>query len=226
MISNKDILKFETRKKIYYFILQNPGLNTRNISKKMNIPKTTLIYHLRRLQKMDILESKNNGKYTRYYVSKKVGGNDKIILSLLRQETVKQILIYIMFRGCATQKEISEEINKHKTTIGFYMKKLRDMNIIEPALIGDKIVYGPGNWIKIDRSCVGKEKPFRVKDIKLVGKTIETYEKNLSDENIDSLIDWWNLFCLDVPRRVKNAEHTIDSVMQTLFEIFPHPYHS
>ena len=51
MISKKNILKLEIRRKIYDFVDKNPGLHVREISRRMDIPINTLIYHIKYLKK-------------------------------------------------------------------------------------------------------------------------------------------------------------------------------
>jgi len=54
MISKKNILKLEIRRKIYDFVDKNPGLHVREISRRMDIPINTLIYHIKYLKKLDV----------------------------------------------------------------------------------------------------------------------------------------------------------------------------
>ena len=44
-------LKLETRRKIYTHILKAPGLHEREISRVLNIPLSTLDYHIQFLNK-------------------------------------------------------------------------------------------------------------------------------------------------------------------------------
>ena len=76
MIKN-GILELETRRRIYNFILKNPGLHLREISRRSNIPKTTLIYHLNFLEKQGLIKTEANSRFTRYYTTNKVGKKDK-----------------------------------------------------------------------------------------------------------------------------------------------------
>jgi DNA-binding transcriptional ArsR family regulator len=57
----------ESRKQIEAFITAHPGLHTREISRRMNIPLSTIRYHMIRLERERAVLVKNSGKYTRYY---------------------------------------------------------------------------------------------------------------------------------------------------------------
>jgi len=64
MISNKNILELELRRNIYDFILKNPGFHLRGLSRKLKIPKSTLLHHLKILKKREliIMNSKDDRK--------------------------------------------------------------------------------------------------------------------------------------------------------------------
>ena len=62
---NCNILELETRRKIYDFIQKFPGLHVREISRRLEIPFSTLQYHLRFLEKRELVKAKDDGKYIR-----------------------------------------------------------------------------------------------------------------------------------------------------------------
>ena len=64
--------------------MKYPGLHFREISRILNIPKTTLDYHLRILEKKELIISECNGRYVRYFVKNNVSEQDKKILGILR----------------------------------------------------------------------------------------------------------------------------------------------
>lgn len=64
--SNK-ILKSETRKQIYNFILKYRGLRLREVSRKLKIPMSTLNYHLRYLEKYGLIVINSEEIYERFY---------------------------------------------------------------------------------------------------------------------------------------------------------------
>ena len=94
MISKENILKLETRQKIYRYIDKNPGLHLREIQRKTNIPYGTLKHHLKYLEKHNLIKTKSENGYKRYTVSYKLSKKEKEILNLLRQEVPRYILIY------------------------------------------------------------------------------------------------------------------------------------
>ena len=63
MILEDEILKLETRREIYNFILEYPGLHLREISRRTNIPLGSLGYYIKSLKKYGLIETKKDQKY-------------------------------------------------------------------------------------------------------------------------------------------------------------------
>jgi predicted transcriptional regulator len=83
MISKRNILNFETRRKIYEFVENNPGLHFSEISRRIGIPRTTLFHHIRVLEKQDLVELRCKREYKYIYPKNDLGAQEKEILELL-----------------------------------------------------------------------------------------------------------------------------------------------
>lgn len=131
----------EIRKNIYEFILKHPGLHLSELSRKMNIPKSTINYHLKYLKKREYIIRKDADKYTRYYVANNVSEYEKKILHVLRQEIPSEIIVYLLLKPNSSQVKISKKLNKHPTTISFHLDKLINTEIVESIPNGNEINY-------------------------------------------------------------------------------------
>ena len=78
-----DALDFKRRIEIYNFILKYPGLHLSELSRKLNIPKSTMFYHLNMLKKHSFIVSKSNNRYTRYYAANNLSEIEKKFLNFL-----------------------------------------------------------------------------------------------------------------------------------------------
>jgi len=212
MLKRKDILDLEIRRTIYKYITNNPGLHLRKISRKTNIPKTTLEYHLRYLEKEGLIISNPEENYIRYYATDKVGNMDKKILNILRQETPRRIILFVFLYPYYSRVVISKEVDKPVTTVSFHLKKLVDMNIIEPYQINRRTVY-------------------RLKSQIFMYHLLVKYEKSLSEDIfVFHLLNYVRHIIPDgVPKRIDkkdgNDDSAIDEISEYFYEIFPHPYH-
>ena len=131
MNPSNNVLNLKARREIYNFILKNPGLHIREISRQLNIPKTTLTYHLKFLKKEEIIKEKFEGGFKRIFIKEDLGSQDKEILNLLRQDIPSKIFIYFIFSLAPSQIEISKALELHPATVSYHLKKLEEKGVIE-----------------------------------------------------------------------------------------------
>ena len=189
-----------TRKKIYRFILEFPGLSRSSISYKTHIPYSTLKYHLEYMKKREIIIEKKDDKYLRYYIKNTISSNEKRLLSLLRKQTVREIILYIHIFKSASLQEISNFWRKDPRTIAYHIKQI-------------------SKYIELDKVKVGKEIYYEYKDPWMVLELILKYKDVLFDdlfvENIEWLEEGWF-----------TSDKATDLGLNVIWEIFPHPYHA
>jgi len=232
MISTNNILDREIRRRIYQFISENPGFHRNIISKKLNIPRSTLLHHLRFLEKQNLISTTIHKGYTRYFVSGKFGKIDKVLLNFLREETTRNIILMFLYQTACSQIEMSEELNKTPATILYHLKRLSDADIVEVAPIHNGIVQRLTYPQVVMRSPIKSEKIYRLKSkqvIRAIYSLITTYEKSFLEGG----------FPKDYMHRLKEnmklngcpyiklftPDDSLNSMMEAFFDIFPHPYH-
>jgi len=214
MYSEK-IFEVKIRKDIYNFIKKNPGVHFRKISRSLNIPASTLSYHLGYLVKRDLLSKEFENGYLRFYISQKIGKNDKKLLNILRETVPRNIILYLFLYFESSQKEmidfaekwknhpskIGYHLNKHRTTLGFHLKKLIDEGIIET----------------FNRRNNGSEFHYRLKNQKEICDLIIKYDKSILADAYGRFLKWID---------DNNNKDEIDKVTDLFFNIFPIPYRS
>ncbi|UCH71663.1 MAG: winged helix-turn-helix transcriptional regulator [Thermoplasmatales archaeon] len=222
-----EILDLEVRRTIYNLILNHPGLYLREISRKLKIPKTTLSYHLTYLKKKEFIIAKPGGRYLRYYDIKEWSKIDKRIINFLRQNTPRHIILYVLTGICASQIEISKDLDKDPKTIEFHLKKMLDMDIIEIAPVGEGVVYRLKSPKVIERTPVKNEIFYRLKKPQLIYDLIVAHKKSLSDDFVVIFLDFMGNTRPDkLPDRFKKPEYYYNLIEKGVWEVFPHPYHA
>ena len=236
-MSPKDqILELETRRQIYELILKNPGLHLSEISRKLKIPKTTLTFHLNNLKKRGFIASIFEDKNSRFFVKHNFGNLEKKFIHMLRKETPRNIIIYIGWNACASQSELSRELEKSNKTIEKHLKKLLDLGIIEPVPIENGTMRTTKNKIIIDRKPVGRETLYslaltqnpNISFGKLLDNLVTLYGKGLTNESNTKLIldGIPQLFPKkDLPKKVKTGKAIMEDIEKAYYDICPHPYH-
>jgi len=231
-MQNNKIFELEPRKRIFYYILRNPGLHLRELSRKTKIPKTTLKYHLNFLIRQNLINVTSEGVYRRFYIPDKIGLKEKELLNLLRQDIPCKILLYFTIRLICSQIELSRELNKSPTTIEFHLKKLVDMDIITPVNIENGLIQRrQDSCYIVGRRPVRSEIIYRIKnaDIELkLHKLIMKYGDSLPDQKtIAPLIKFVqeNGIAKNLPNRINCHDVAMNIVCNILSGIFLHPYH-
>jgi hypothetical protein len=84
------------RVRILEFIKANPGTHLRKIKRELNLAMGVIQYHLYKLERERSVVSVRLGLYKRFYADKGFRVEDREILSILSQETERDIVLYLI----------------------------------------------------------------------------------------------------------------------------------
>jgi len=231
MISKETVLKLKTRQEIYNFISKNPGLHFREIFRKANLSLGCLRYHLNYLEKLNLIVSKPDLKYKRYYVKESIGKKEVEILNLLRQEVPLRIILILLTPGPGhifKDKETKKKAYlKHKTYEKNY--SIREMAELTKYWKDknnnfrlNKHHTTVGFHIQklldvglIEQVRVGRGIKYKLKDENEMWAILIKYKTALSKKGINNILKWQNDGLLHCFNRMENI----------FYEVFPHPYH-
>jgi len=205
------IFEVKTRKEIYNYLIKNPGLHFRELVRSLNMPGSTLSYHLKYLEKRGFLLKEYENGYSRYYVSEKIGKNDKKLFNILRETVPRNIILFLYLSNKTSQTDmikfaqkwkkhpskIGYYLNKHHTTLGFHLKKLIEEDIIESY-------------------DVGNETRYRLKNPEDIFDLLIRYDKTILADAFGRFLKWF-----EDPHWGSSMDASIDRI----YDIFPHPYH-
>jgi predicted transcriptional regulator len=121
----------ETSKRILQFIQNNPGCHLRKIREMIGISQGTVQYHTDRLEKMGRITSTRSGLYRHYFPVGIFQNNEKEILQILRQETTRQILMFIVERQAPTQTDIVNSVGISASSVNWHMRRLFESRLVE-----------------------------------------------------------------------------------------------
>jgi DNA-binding MarR family transcriptional regulator len=129
------------RLQIYRYIENNPGAHLRKISKELGLAMGDTQYHLDILEKSGKVRSRKINLYRRYYSASILGEKEEIILAFLRQETARDILIYLMEYPHSTQSDLADFKHYSSPTISWHMSRLIQAGIVSKTKEGKKLRY-------------------------------------------------------------------------------------
>ena len=132
------VLLNDTRREIYEYILDNPGTHLREISKNLNKGIGTITWHLRILEKANLIYSKKVGNKI-IYLPKGMDISD-VPLLYLNNSTSKIIFDYLK-HSSAHLRKISKELKMPAETVRYHLKKMEELGIVHKRVEGNKIIY-------------------------------------------------------------------------------------
>ena len=230
MISKEKIMDIKTRREIYQYISKNPGLHTYELSKKLDMPRSTLRYHLKCLKKLNLIQLSAEKKDKRLYTSDQIGIRDKELLGLLRQKIPFRILMYLMFPGYCSKSELSRELGVFPSTIHFHLNKLLELGVIQPMVEkdGEFISYQDFKLI-VCKKPVKREIFYMWKSVQMkkdVYRLLITFKKSFLDP---SIINSYEIMCRE-PEKAKDLKKIlsingiVDNILEYIDEVCFMPY--
>src|SRR5207247_8562399 len=116
---DEDILAVQTRKDLYDFVRRNPGFHLRELARALSLSITLADYHLRFLERHDLVTSSMDGEYKRFYprstpglaaVPAALSETDGQLLAYLRQPVPLRVLAFLTQHDEATHKLNLEQV--------------------------------------------------------------------------------------------------------------------
>lgn len=132
----QDPLELENRKKIFECIRGSPGLHFREIQRRTTLPIGVLEYHLNYLVNRSIVTLDKQENFSRYYPGGQLNSEKQRILSSLRQEIPRGIMLYLLRNPGATHGEVLTNFTISGGTLSYHIKKLVAKGVIRLEKVG------------------------------------------------------------------------------------------
>jgi predicted transcriptional regulator len=129
------------RVQILEFITAHPGTHLREIKRELNLAMGVVQYHLNALEKERKIIPRRRGLYKRFYSTVPFGDEQLEILNVLSQETERDILLYLLQKPDATQKEVSEYAEISPASVNWHMRRLAEARLVEARREGSRVRY-------------------------------------------------------------------------------------
>lgn len=170
----KKILELDTRKKIYETVRKFAGCHFREIVRKSGLSNGSVRYHLHYLVHHNLIKEEKKGNTIVYFPMEFKPENSKL-LSLLRQKSLRDIILFILTHKDCEHSEIVNFVKLSPSTVTWHLKKLEEEKIIASAKIGRTKNY---------RILIDNEEIINL---------LITYKESFLDSLVDNIIDTWNL---------------------------------
>jgi predicted transcriptional regulator len=162
--------------KIVKCVNEIPGIRYRELLRITGISNGVLSYHLNLLDNSGkIRVNRVNNRVTRYF-SYDVSLHETYVIGLLRQETSRKIIMYILEKGTCGFNDIIIHTRKVPSTISWHMARLKAANIVKVRKQYEFNYYEIG----MDRL--------------ILQDLLSKYKSNFTEKIVDDCIDMINEF--------------------------------
>jgi predicted transcriptional regulator len=165
-------LELSSRRAIYQYVADNPGVHFRRILDELEYAQGTLQYQLRWLVDEGLVEVSDDGQYTRYYPAAEFDEADRTVMNALRREYSRRILAHLLADGPLTTSELSERLDKARSTVSWHLSKLFDAGLVTKERDGRRVIY-------------------EVIDADRVTYLYTIHRQSFTDRVVDRLLDLW-----------------------------------
>lgn len=152
------ILDHKGRELVYETVRNEPGISTHRLADVVGFGWSTLAYHLRVLERNQVIVSVRDGRYKRFFdrESGKYANGRKRVVAVLKNETTLTIGRHILQSPGITQKDLGERAGLSPSSVHWHVTRLTDAGLLEKVRDGHNVRYHPGGaWGQVPAEDVG-----------------------------------------------------------------------
>jgi predicted transcriptional regulator len=130
-----------TRTEIYEFIQANPGVQFRGICNELGLSIGLAQFHLGVLTKAGLVSFFRDGKYKRFFESKRFSLRQMRIIALLRHDTARDILRVMLEKKQISHSELAHEVSITSQGLTWQINRLQKEGLIQEVKERTRIEY-------------------------------------------------------------------------------------
>lgn len=120
----------ETRTSIVTQIRQTPGIHFNELTRALDLAPGQVQHHLKKLTRTDkVVEESLYGR-THYYPSN-YGSWERSALAVLRRETARDILVYLLTNGPTSPATVADGLGIARSTLEWHLAHLVEQDLVE-----------------------------------------------------------------------------------------------
>ncbi|MBS3137388.1 ArsR family transcriptional regulator [Candidatus Woesearchaeota archaeon] len=170
----KKALKLTVRRDVYLLVKKFAGCHFRELERLSKLPTGIIKYHLNYLAKHGLINEIKNNNNLRYF-PKQFSSENKKLMGLLRQESIRRILLCLLVNDKCIHEQLTAFVKLSPSTVSWHLKKLRENNVVEFMIIGEKTHY------------------HLLADKKEIVNLLITYRESFFDAMVERVIEMWEI---------------------------------
>ncbi|MFW9942949.1 MAG: hypothetical protein ACFFFT_18075 [Candidatus Thorarchaeota archaeon] len=140
-LTHEDILKNQKRKKIYNFILENPGSHFNKIVTTLNISNHVVVWHLNMLLKFNFIKKEKIDNHEVYSIPNVYSKTAELSYYISKRKSQK-IINYLKQNDIGVSKtRLSADLKMHINTVNKYLGILENIKIVSKETHSKKVLY-------------------------------------------------------------------------------------
>jgi len=129
-IKRDELLDHPARQTIYEAIEDDPGIHLSELARELDASWGTLLHHLRKLEKADLVTSeKTNGKRC-FFLPGEVSDSEQAILPALENDKARSIAEFYADNPGASQAEAAKALGYSAALVSWHLQKLEDAGVV------------------------------------------------------------------------------------------------
>jgi predicted transcriptional regulator len=171
-LARDSALELDARRMAYYVINDSPGLHFREIQRRTGLAYGNLQYHLEFLVKHGLIVEEKGTEYSRFFTAHFRSLRERELISLLRQESIRRILLHLLETPGSRNRDIVAGVGLSASTVSWHMGRL--------------LAAGAVTQERRENDTV-----FRVSEPEVVTQLLVTYKAGFIDAMVDRFVDLW-----------------------------------
>lgn len=123
-------------KRVLQCIQGKPGSHLREIKRELGMAMGTIQYHLNLLEKQGKIVSERQSFRKFYFPVGLFAENQRNILKIIKQDTAREILLFIVEKNNPTQQEIVNKIQISAASVNWHLDRFKKIDVIYEARDG------------------------------------------------------------------------------------------
>jgi predicted transcriptional regulator len=118
------------RERIHEYVTAHPGIHFNELARALDLAPGQVQYHLKKLERADdVVEESLYGR-THYYTPE-YGAWERGALAVLRRETARDVLVYLMRNGPSAPNAVAEGVDVARSTLEWHLDHLVEQDLVE-----------------------------------------------------------------------------------------------
>jgi DNA-binding transcriptional ArsR family regulator len=130
-----------TRLRMYEFIKANPGMQFRGICNGLGLCIGLAQFHLGVLKKAGLISFVRDGRYKRYFESKKYSKMEISLICLFRRGIVRDIFRNLLDKKKMSHGELAQELSVTSQGLTWQMNRLKKARVIQVCTDRKNVIY-------------------------------------------------------------------------------------